>query len=228
MAIAEAERFGWVPSYINYPKHMELIDSPIDRARFHYRAANEHYHADRLWEADSIISMLRDNYVTSGLLDTVDGGNLLKAGILNLGADVSQDFQDYATAAEYYDDAAYFTGDYDYYDNLIEISRQKADSLNRPYEGHVETEMLPPSEIDFVVRNPFATSGTLLLTGPGMNRYPVEIAKQPHHMDEVVVIQGGVNYRIHPQPSKEEFKRLGTAILCATGLLGMAYYNQGF
>mgnify|MGYP002639212134 CR=1 FL=1 len=228
MAIAEAERFGWVSSYNNYPKHMELIDSPIDRARFHYRTATEHYHADRLWEADSMISMLRDNYVNSGLLDTVDGGNLLMAGIFNLGADVSKDFHDYTTAAEYYYGAADRADDPEYYEDLAELSSSKADSVNGPYTGEIQTEMLPLSEIDFVVRNPFATSGTLLLTGPGMHRYPIEIAKQPQRMDEVIVIQGGVNYRIHPQPSKEEFKRLGTAILCATGLLGVAYYNQGF
>ena len=175
-----------------------------------------------------MISMLRDNYITSSILDTVDGGNRLIAEILNLGAIVSMDFQDYATASEYYYDASYYADDYERYVDLSDLASIKADSLSLPFLGMMETEMLPISEIDFVMRNPFALSGSLMLTGPGMDRYPVEIARRPHEMGEVVAIQGGVNYRIKPKPDREEFKRLGTAILCATGILGVAFYNQGF
>ena len=138
------------------------------------------------------------------------------------------DFHDFSTASEYYYDAADYADDYERYEELADVASIKADSLAQPFMGMMHTEKLPVSEIDFVVRNPFALSGSLMLTGPGMDHYPIEIAKRPHEMGEVVAIQGGVNYRIKPKPDREEFKRLGTAILCVTGILGVAFYNQGF
>jgi hypothetical protein len=227
-AIAEAERYGWVSSNSDFPKHLELIASPIERARFHYRTAVEKYNSDRIWEADSIVTLLRSNYVVSGLLDTVDGGRDLSAQILNLGAELSTEFNDYMTASKYYYDASFYVDNYEHYEGMSDAAAIIADSLYQPYTGDIITELLPPSEIVYVIKNPFANYGSLILSAPGMTNYPVLVAKQRYKMDEVISIQGGVNYRIEPQPLKEEFRRLGAAVLLATGILGVTYYNQGF
>ncbi len=226
-AIEDAERYGWVSTSKEFPKHLELSKSPIERARAHFHRANNYYQNNAFWESDSILTAIERNYITSGLLERERGGQPLIAEIYTLMGKVSEEFKDYNTSALYFLNAADYADDYDLLETYAVRADFLNDSLSMPYKGVPETIRLRSSYINMDISNPSASRGLLRVASPGMQSYPLVLANEVHEMNKEITIQGGLNYRLDPSPMREEIKRMGGVLLLSGTLLSLIVYNQG-
>ena len=226
-AIDQAERYGWISTSVEYPKHENLGGSAVERARNRYAKSIDYYNQNKIWEADSILTSLRQTYLDPQLLDDEIGGQELKNQIWELCARVSEEFSDYVTASKYYDKAAYSATNWKMLERLAKNAKMKADSLGKPYTGVLEEIRIDPGIIQMLEVSVNSEKSIVSFTGVGFENYPLELSNQKYSIGEEILIQGGLNYQLSPNLVIDESKRMGVALVLSTALFGMIVFNQG-